>query len=151
MIDLDLIKYWRDLGGSQLRRGLREEGEDELNDLEGKRRDAAALARVKDLTWWFSWVHHLDTVWDTFRFSHVKQKFWQDRTHLIHQPTLPQSNICYQSQPFFIWMNIWSHISHILFRERSRYRIWWIYGKNLNSLRPPPPLTFGKLCCKFLW
>ena len=50
LIDLDLIKYWRDLGGSQLRRGLREEGEDELNDLEGKRRDAAALARVKDLT-----------------------------------------------------------------------------------------------------
>ena len=50
MVDLDLIKYWRDLGGSQLRRGLREEGEDELNDLEGKRRDAAALARVKDLT-----------------------------------------------------------------------------------------------------
>ena len=50
MIDLDLIKYWRDLGSSQLRRGLREEGEDVLNDLEGKRRDAAALASVKDLT-----------------------------------------------------------------------------------------------------
>ena len=50
MIDSNLIKYWRYLGGSQLSRGLREEGEDELNDLEGKRRDAAALARVKDLT-----------------------------------------------------------------------------------------------------
>ena len=136
MIDLDLIKYWRDLGGSQLRRGLREEGEDVLNDLEGKRRDAAALARVKDLTWWFSWVHHSDTVWDTFRFSHVKQKFWQDRTHLIHQPTLPQSNFCYQSQPFFIWMNIWSHISHIVkgkvplpnlmnFRKNSKRPNFW--------------------------
>ena len=49
-LDLGLIESWRDLGGGQLRRGLREEGEDELNDLEGKRRDAAALARVKDLT-----------------------------------------------------------------------------------------------------
>ena len=45
---------------------------------------------------------------------------------------------------------IWSCdcYSQLNFREGSRYQIGWIFGKNPNRLRPPPPI-FGKLWCKF--
>ena len=47
------------------------------------------------------------------------------------------------------WLLFFESFRTTTIRERFGYQIGRIFGKILNGLRPPP-LIFGKLCCKFL-
>ena len=60
----------------------------------------------------------------------------------------PVMQVCHQDNLYKSFLCIHAKLVHVSsFRERWHYQIGWISGKIPNGLWPPP-LIFGKLCCK---